>query len=806
MTIRPGLAFTASALFGFFSCGMALEAAPVDLSRAVLLVPKADDLPVPQRKAALMLVEEVERRTRLRWPIVHDAPKDQIPVIVVATTDSLPRTKLFAPFADTDKWAAESFGITVVTTDAPPMVVCVGKDSRGVLYAAGRLLREMRMSPGKVMLDDSFSITSSPQTPLRGHQLGYRPKTNSYDAWNVSQWDQYIRDLVVFGNNAVELIPPRSDDDDESPHFPLPKINMMVEMSRICDEYDQDVWIWYPAMDEDYADPATVEFALKEWADVFQRLPRIDAVFVPGGDPGHTHPRPLMALLEKQAANLRKFHPEAEMWMSPQSFSDEWMDIFLADLNKEQPDWLAGIVFGPQVWTPLPKLREAVPSKYPIRRYPDITHSRHCQYPVPDWDLAYALTIGREGINPRPVDQANIFRRYDEYAYGFLTYSEGCNDDVNKIVWSLLGWDVETPVIEILRQYSRYFIGPEYEEGFAQGLLALERNWRGSLLTNQGVYTTLAQFQDMERTASPSLLKNWRFQQALYRAYYDAYVRSRLIYETQLEDSAMQALRTAGETGALAAIDKADGILERAVDSPPSPQWRARVFDLADALYESIRMQLSVPRHKAIATERGANLDMIDAPLNNRPWLQKQFAIIRDIDDEQNRLAAIDKIVRWTDPGPGGFYDDLGDPARQPHLVRGLGATLDPQYFESSLLGTSVRDGILSDNPISWWRHAESMHNAPLTMQYDDLDPAAAYRLRVCYMGDMPPVMIRLTADATHEIHPLIDKSMPEPLFEFDIPADATADGKLTFTWHREPGLGRNGRGCQVSEVWLMRK
>jgi hypothetical protein len=73
-------------------------------------------------------------------------------------------------------------------------------------------------------------------------------------------------------------------------------------------------------------------------------------------------------------------------------------------------------------------------------------------------------------------------------------------------------------------------------------------------------------------------------------------------------------------------------------------------------------------------------------------------------------------------------------------------------------------------------------------------------------MGDMLPVKIRLTADEATEIHPLIDKSMPEPIFEFDIPAEVTADGKLTLTWHREPGLGRNGRGCQVSEAWLIRQ
>ena len=62
-------------------------------------------------------------------------------------------------------------------------------------------------------------------------------------------------------------------------------------MSQICADYGLDVWIWYPAMDADYADPKTVEHALEEWGEVFKKLPRIDAVFVPGGDPGHTRPK-----------------------------------------------------------------------------------------------------------------------------------------------------------------------------------------------------------------------------------------------------------------------------------------------------------------------------------------------------------------------------------------------------------------------------------------------------------------------------------------------------------------------------------
>src|SRR5207302_7262171 len=126
------------------------------------------------------------------------------------------------------------------------------------------------------------------------------------------------------------------------------------------------------------------------------------------------------------------------------------------------PAWLSGIVFGPQNRASLSELRARVPKKYPIRHYPDITHSRQSQYPVPDWDVAYAVTEGREVINPRPRDEANIFRLMQPHTIGFLTYSEGCNDDVNKSVWSALGWDPDANLADVLRQYGRYFIGNDF--------------------------------------------------------------------------------------------------------------------------------------------------------------------------------------------------------------------------------------------------------------------------------------------------------------------------------------------------------
>jgi hypothetical protein len=128
------------------------------------------------------------------------------------------------------------------------------------------------MERGHVLqVEDKLQAATAPRLKLRGHQLGYRPKVNAYDAFTVDMYDQYIRDLAIFGTNSIELIPPRSDDADDSPHFPLPKIEMMEEVSRICDRYGLDVWIWYPAMDKDYSDPATVEFALKELEGPWRR-------------------------------------------------------------------------------------------------------------------------------------------------------------------------------------------------------------------------------------------------------------------------------------------------------------------------------------------------------------------------------------------------------------------------------------------------------------------------------------------------------------------------------------------------------
>ena len=790
-----------------------LQAGELDLRPATVFAPSG--LSAPERQAVRMLIEETEKRSHLRWNQTNVWPAGTNVVIAVGTFDVL--TQAGGSAAEALKSGArpdraEGYRLSVQAAGKAPVVTIAGHDARGVLFGVGRLLREMALDPGRASVPDRLELVTAPAYPLRGHQLGYRPKCNSYDAWDVPTWEQYYRDLAVFGCNAIELIPPRTDDDADSPHFPRPPLEMMVEMSRLAADYGLDLWIWYPAMDKDYADPATVDAAVAEWAEVFKRLPRLDAVFVPGGDPGHTPPKALLGLLEKQTESLHRFHPRAQMWVSPQGFNQEWYDEFIGILTRDKPAWLSGIVFGPQVRVSLPRLREQLPAQYPIRHYPDITHSRQCQFPVPDWDAAFAVTEGRECINPRPEGEAVIFRALQPATIGFLTYSEGCNDDVNKCVWSALGWDPEARIADVLRQYGRYYIGAGLGDDFGQGLLALERNWRGPLLANAGVETTLAQFQDLERRSSFEQRRNWRFQQALLRAYYDALVRRRLLAETELEAQATDALRRAPTEGALVAMARAEATLDRGLAEPVAPELRLRVAELGEALFQSIRMQLHVAKYGAIAPDRGAMLETLDYPLNDRPWLKDRFARIRALPNETERLGAIAGIVNWADPGPGGFYDDLGNIARQPHLVREPGFERDPACvlsprvdFEEDLVVDEPEDSLGVPRRRSWIDHAESLYDAPLRLRYTGLDPAASYKVRVAYAGDNPKRKLRLVANERFEVHPLMPKPLPFKLAEFAVPREATAGGDLELSWFAEPGLGGNGRGCQVSEVWLIK-
>jgi hypothetical protein len=694
-----------------------------------------------------------------------DERGEKCPNILIAPVGAVPAS---LPPTQRKAWAAaapskipnEGFAVRRL---GDGLLVITANGTRGLVYGAGWYLRTGARPA---------AFDSAPARPERLTQIGYRAKNNSYDAWTAAMFERRIEDFALWGASGVQVIAPVSDDAPASPLFPAPPVPTLAAIGRIAHRLGLDFALYYPELG-DYSKPGEATTETARFAALVNALPRIDVLYVPGGDPGHTAPAQLFPLVATQAKALRKRNPSAKVWLSTQGFDAAGLESFYAELDK-RPAWLTGVFVGPQTRDPVAVHRARVPARYPLLLYPDIGHTMHAQFPVPQWHPAFALTEGREPINPRPTQYAAIFRRLAGPTRGFVTYSEGVNDDFNQLLWFRMGWDPVVDPDSIADEYARMFIG---DPNAARAIFALERNWTGDPAGNPGIYATLRQVDALR----PAPFADWRIDSLRYRAVYDAIVRLRLIAARSREAAALAALRRGDPQAAKAALESGDGEQVAAL--------KARLFGLADRLFAAARLQLSVPRYGASNIERGANLDRVDVDLNDRVWIERHL----------NDPAAPDHERR----AEGALYDDLGDPQNEPHLVRGAGFGADPQMYATAI------DGIADRTPNDGWRmseisYAESLYDAPIRLHYTELDPRRRYRLIATYAGEDYTLPMRLVADGRFEIHgPLTRTSNPMHV-EYPIPAEATADGMLDLAWTRPPGMGGSGRGNQVAETWLI--
>lgn len=722
-------------ILGMIAAGYA--AAAVDLSRA-----KVDGGGV----AGTVLIEEMQKRIGTSWGTSGAA-------ITLAVVPGLAGI------------GEEGYALQV-NADS---VRIEARTQRGLLYGVGALLRKAQWSQGKLTIDGPATEKSSPQWPLRGHQLGYRATANSWDAWTVEQFDQYIRELVLFGANAIENIP--AQDTKAAPLMKLTRKEMNREMSRICQKYGIEYWVWVPADFELTEAPRRAEF-LKQFEEMVADAPRLDGVFVPGGDPGHNAPELVMPLLEDLSKRTK-----AKIWVSLQGFNREREEYVYRWIQDKQPTWLGGLVAGPSS-PPAARSRERLPKQYGLRLYPDVTHNKICQFQVPELDQAIALTLGREAVNPRAAEMTQIHNRYAGSSIGFLSYSDGVHDDVNKNVFTALGWNPTRAPREILIDYAKLHFSPEHAGAIADALLALERNWRGPLVDNGNVEATLKEW-DRLSTQLPRLNTNWRWQMFQLRAVYDAFVRRRQIHERALELQANSELLREGRT-ADQRIEAASAVL---ASWQSNTDLRQRIVDICERLFQSIGLQTSVRKYQASGAERGAVLDFVDYPLNNRWWLEDEFRKVRALKDEPARIERLATLARWEAPGPGSFYDDIGNQGRSPH--------------------TEMDD---RDEPLFWWldngmsrlRLSSQTTMWPKRLVYEGLDNGAKYIVRTGGQGQslLNVDGKRLTGEKKGEFH------------EFTVPAEALADGQLELTFDipkDESHLNWRQRS-RLAEVWLLKQ
>lgn len=768
----------------------------VDLRDAAVVVQSGEVSP-GEGMAGVLLVEEVKKRTGISWELVTRWPTSGA-VIAITTRDNASLAGRAVPSRageNLPEIRPEGYRIVTDSTGAQHVIWIIGADGRGAMFGAGHLLRSLDWMPGEVALQEPLDVATAPEYPLRGHQLGYRNQSNSYDAWDVETYEQYIRDLVVFGTNAIEQIP--FQDDRVSPHFPIPRHDMNVAVSAICARYDLEYWIWTPA-EFHLGDEEKRARHLEEHARLYREAPRLDGVFFPGGDPGRNHPEYVMPFLEDLAALLAETHPNAKIWLSIQWFDEAMTDDVFEYLDRKKPTWFAGMVMGPGA-PPLIPTRRRLPEHYKLRHYPDITHTIRSQYPTPWWDPAFNATLGREPINPEPLRYGMVHNEFAPYTDGFITYSDGINDDVNKIVWSMLGWDTTRDVRDILIAYSRYFFGRELAERAADGIIQLEQNWRGPLYENAAVDAALSFWKQIDSRHAAHLQDNWRWQCFMLRAHYDAYTRHRLIYEHKLELEANKAMIELAQENPEAAMDAALAIYNKAETQRILPDCHQTIVKYCDTLFESIGLQTSVERHQASHPERGCILDFIHYPLNSRWWVEDQFKEIRALDSKAEKTERILTIATWEHPGPGSFYDDIGNVWKNPRRIRSEDLTTDPLMERNHNAGFMWWDDGWTRKRPSW----VSYQSAGTGLRYNGLDPKAAYTLRVT--GYRNPLVFA-NGELLHRAEEGVKKI--GEFMHFPIPEKLYQDGFLIITWRgdatEETALNWREHS-RFTEAWLLK-
>ncbi len=610
-----------------------------------------------------------------------------------------------------------------------------------------------------------------------------------------------MHDLAAFGTNQLELA-----------HIPssLPA-DVLVNFSRMIANAPgggMNASLWWQS--------STSSAHATELSTLFRRMPKLDTIFFPGGDGGSLNWTAIG--LTREAARAAG-HQETTIWVSLQGLNGSEFDAVAAALRTPTLRALVdGLVYGPHERLDAAAFSAAVPPTLPIRQYPDLSHPTESQYGLRAWSHVWAYTQQRYAVSPLPVQMARIVRLRAGWTpasgmVGVGGYSEGVADDLNKMLWSLLGAQSDCPTYEAVEAYVRVFLGAECAAADASAaLFGLEANWQGDPLdpsVGAAIEGTLQAWQRVEQAAGATeRARNWRLQMYLMRAYRDAYSAARYRCERQVEADTLAALDQARTTVGSPA-QRIRAALQQASRGAPGAcaaanttlaSWRQQVLGLVALLDQTIGGEVVLTQDGELGAQ------WLEVPLTDLPFLNQSLRAALLLPDQAAQQAVIDSILGWQDPGIGGLYAALGHVGNDssPVVLPADGGASDPARYHTPSIGGYVHDPSLR---ISSQRASFVLYDANLTLAFKGLARGAPYSFRARFHRPFHPIApddsanwIRLVANG----YAIIQEYVFAPsVATYDIDPSLTATGTLNITCNAPPGTGGSGRVCGMSEVWL---
>jgi len=727
----------------------------------------------------------------------------------------------------------EGFLLKLLHDSSPPTLVAAGVDSRGCLYAVGEILRRVVSGDDAFELPDRLDLRSAPAFEIRGTQYGQSgvaKRLAHVRDWTPAETERVILDYALAGANIFSTGP--------GPMFDFIKSYGLMTQGGFGPNTGSNPkhpeWNAFESIGRTgyvcLSEPGAREFMLRKCESKFKNSPTYDLVKFHGGDGGgcecdrcNPYGKKFIHLVEKMAAIIHRYHPTTRVYFTNQKFDDEDDQAIFDYLNEKPRDWLWAWGYGPgsdaTTWQPghrqthrmdlfrypgfgpyglYPKeILHKMPRRHALLFYNEITHWKYAQhayiqmYPradrngdlPPPWsheiyerqpDQALTMVYNRLSFYAWPRFYHRVFNDLMPYGIGDITHSSGHHDHFNQWMWQRLLWAPRTTVEEVVDEYCVTWFGPQAAPQMAEALFLLEENLGEQsgtpLKDKQGIshYYDLVK-QAGEQMPAQQMNQNWLWRMHMQKAALDRYVQLSVRQQHELHDRVEQHLA-------------------KSLDSPDLSTAIAQALPWFDQLEESSQMvslraeagRLGEQSNKLYGVRNDGYFNL-EHDFLGLGWLERQLERAREAAPDEKR-EHLSMIIDYENPGEGGFYDNLGTANVAPHATFGY-----PYDHGQPYVSEMLAEG---NRPSQRSMHFTQNEDQGVTLQYQDLDPAASYRIRFTlvrpwfqerYQMRMNQKSQTIFADE----HVLAaDVELPEQMsdfFTYEIPPAATRDGKLTI-------------------------
>lgn len=801
------------------------DAAPVQ-AKQFAIVTRAGATP-PELKAAEILGMRLAKRSGVQVSTAGEndpAPAADV-VVVIGTPEGNSRVAALLDafhtalptLPNSTAVHPESFAVKSGIVDGVNTVLIAGADGRAAIYGAGWLMREMTYLPDAVLVP-AVDIQDKPAFWLRGgnpHGPGSRAREfaelrpQTHEEYLETMEDQMLLGTNVFGGD---------------PDAMRGTYGMMTSFGRTANEmppgFPQE-WGAEDGRETKYVCPSVPEARaalLQSFDDMFRDAKDYDFFTTNSGDEGGCRCERCMPwgdtyikLMHEIADRLHKYHPNCKILATNQDLTNEGDQAIMDYLNSGDSSWLYAIRYGPgademqtyirgdvnpkwfeyegfgELGNYLKFMYHELPRTTAIALYSDITHWMQAQYAVPHPDITLAAVYDRRSWNARPKNFHKVGQEILHYAIGDMHYSEGMHDDFNKWFWYRMLWNPNQSAEDLTREYCRYWFGPEAEEEMTQAIFLMEETLENPVLGNPGIDQAVQLTRAAGGKIPENLLRNdWRWRVISEKALMDRYIQMELEHGGQMKAAAAHALSNT-DAAPRERLEKALAVL-----APPNEtEAMAAIRDEAKARGEESNQTFGYREPVVFIVDR--------YDLAETGWWAKTLQDALDSGDENRMRNAIPMVLRYEDPGEGGYYDDPGWPSDSAHLVQGH--TL---WAFRPLFGPARH----SQYNLAY---AYLGQTGGVAFAYDGLDPAAQYAVRISVGGPseggrMTGIKITeyLAADGARLGDDFQLPADAPGLFEFDIPLEATGDGSVRISI--EPGADSAFPVAAAAEIWLLRK